>query len=173
MFEIRKAVPKDALGITIVNVYTWKTTYTGLMPDEVIDARIAELMERTEKCRTEIEKNDNFMVASVENNIIGFCCCGKSRNQAYLDSGEIYALYVLRGFQGTGAGKALFSAGARKLTAAGCSSMIVNCLQGNPSLDFYRHMGGKVVAQRRDEIKNRVITEDVIYFKIKEYGAQQ
>ena len=76
MFEIRKAVPEDALGITIVNVYTWKTTYTGLMPDDVIDARIAELMERTEKCRTEIEENDNFMVASVENNIIGFCRCG-------------------------------------------------------------------------------------------------
>jgi GNAT superfamily N-acetyltransferase len=167
MFEIRKAVPEDALGITIVNVYTWETTYAGLMPDEVIDARIAELAERAKKCRADIEENDNFMVAAVGHTIIGFCCFGKSRSPAYRDSGELYAVYVLRGFQGTGAGKALFSAGARELTAVGCSSMIVNCLQGNPSLAFYRHMGGKVVAQRQDEIKDRIITENIIYFNIK------
>lgn len=35
MIEIRKAIPEDALGITIVNVYTWKTTYTGLIPNEL------------------------------------------------------------------------------------------------------------------------------------------
>ena len=35
--QIRKALPIDALGITIVNVYTWKTQYTGLLPDELID----------------------------------------------------------------------------------------------------------------------------------------
>lgn len=166
MFEIRKAVPRDALGITIVNVYTWKTTYTGLMPDEVIDARIAELTVRAEKCRADIEKNDNFMVAAVGQTIIGFCCFGASRNQAYQDSGEIYAVYVLRGFQGTGAGRALFSACVKELTARGCSSLIVNCLAGNPSLGFYRHMGGKAVAQRQDEIKNRIITENIIYFKL-------
>lgn len=42
--EIRKAIHSDALAITIVTVYTWKRTYTGLMPDEVIDARVNEIM---------------------------------------------------------------------------------------------------------------------------------
>lgn len=166
MFKIRKAVPEDALGITIVNVYTWKTTYTGLMPDEIIDSRIAELTERAEKCRTGIEKNGNFIVAAVGHTVIGFCCYGKSRNEAYKDSGEIYAIYVLRGYQGSGAGKALYSAGMKELSAQGYSSVIINCLQGNPSLGFYKHMGGKVAAQSQDEIKGKTIVENIVYIEI-------
>lgn len=166
MFEIRKAVSEDALGITLVNVYTWKTTYTGLMPDEVIDSRIGELIERAKKCRIDIEQNDNFFVAAVGHTIVGFCCYGKSRNKTYQNSGEIYALYALRGYQRLGIGKALFSVSIRTLIANGYSSMIINCLSGNPSLGFYQHMGGKIAAQREDGIKGRCITEDIFYFEI-------
>lgn len=166
MFDIRKAVPEDALGITIVNVYTWKTTYPGLMPDKVIDSRIAELIERAEKCRIDIEQNDNFFVAAIGHTIIGFCCYGISRNKIYNTSGEIYALYALKGYQGLGVGKALFSAGTNALKDRGYSSMIINCLYGNLSLGFYQHMGGKIVAQRQDIIKGKRITEDILYFEI-------
>lgn len=166
MFEIRKAVPDDALGITIVNVYTWKTTYSVLMPENVIDARIAELRDRAEKCRADIVRNGNFFVAAEKSTIVGFCRYGGSRNDAYKDSGEINAIYVLRGFQGMGAGRALFSAGIEGLKAEGYASLILNCLRGNPALDFYRHMGGKVVAARCDEIQGVEITEDILYFEI-------
>lgn len=49
MVNIRKAQREDALGITIVQVYTWKTTYEGVMPDEMINIRIEELRERADK----------------------------------------------------------------------------------------------------------------------------
>lgn len=166
MFYIRKAVPEDALGITIVNVYTWKTTYPGLIPDKVIDSRIAELIERAEKCRIDIEQNDNFFVAAIGHTIIGFCCYGISRNKIYNTSGEIYALYALKGCQRLGVGKELFSAGTNALKDRGYTSMIINCLYGNPSLEFYQHMGGKIVAQRQDTIKDKSITEDILYFEI-------
>ena len=166
MFDIRKAVPEDALGITIVNVYTWKTTYPGLMPDEVIDSRIAELIEKAEKCRIDIEQNDNFFIAVIGHTIIGFCCYGISRNKKYNASGEIYALYVLTGCQGLGVGKALFSAGTNALKDRGYSSIIINCLHGNPSLGFYQHMGGKIISQKKDDIKDKSIIEDILYFEI-------
>ncbi|MCI1966931.1 MAG: GNAT family N-acetyltransferase [Oscillospiraceae bacterium] len=166
MFEIRKAVSQDALGITIVNVYTWKTAYAGLMPDRLLDGRIARLREQTERCRLDIVKDDSFLVAVVGQTVVGFCRFGSSRNQAYRDSGEINAIYVLRGYQGTGIGRALFSAGARKLLSQGYSSMIVNCLQGNSALLFYRHLGGTVVAQREDKIEGGTIKEDIIYFNL-------
>lgn len=166
MFEIRKAIPDDALGITIVNVYTWKMTYTGLLPDELIDARIDELKYLAKKRKEDIEKNANFIVVSIANTIIGFCSYGKSRNELFMDSGEINAIYVLHGFQGDGLGKKLFLAGAKELKHMGYSSVIINCLQGNPSIEFYKHMGGNVVSKRKDKIKETVITEDILYFKI-------
>ena len=165
MFDIRKAAPEDALGITIVNVYTWKTAYSGLMSEEAIDSRIAGLLEKSEKCRADIEQNDNFYVAAIGHTVIGFCCYGISRNPAYRNSGEIYGLYALKGYQGLGVGRTLFSAAADALSAKGFSSLIVNCLHGNPSLGFYQHMGGKIVAQREDDLYGTHITEDVLYFE--------
>lgn len=166
MFEIRKAIPDDALGITIVNVYTWKTSYTGLIPDELIDERIDELKYLAKKIREDIEKNDNFIVASIGKTIIGFCSYGNSRNESFMDSGEIIALYVLHGFQGDGVGKELFLTATKELKHMGYSSVIINCLQGNSSIEFYKHMGGNVLSKRKDEIKGKLITEDIIYIKI-------
>jgi ribosomal protein S18 acetylase RimI-like enzyme len=165
MFEIRKAVPDDALGIAIVNVYTWKTTYTGLMPDDVIDSRIAELRARAEQLKADIEANDNFYAAVAGSTVVGFCIYGPSRNEAFGDAGEIFALYVLKGFQGTGVGRALFSAGAAALLASGRRGMIVNCLAGNPALAFYRHMGGRIVGRRADELAGARLVEEILFFE--------
>lgn len=101
MFEIRKAIPSDALGIAIVKAYTWKTTYTGLIPNELINTRIDELKNLAEKIKDK-----------------------------------------------------------------GYSSVIINCLQGNPSIEFYKHMGGSIISKRTDKIKCGIITEDILYFKI-------
>ncbi|URZ14910.1 GNAT family N-acetyltransferase [Clostridium felsineum] len=166
MFEIRKAIGEDALGISIVNVYTWKTTYTGLIPDELINKRINELKDLAEKRREDIKKNNNVIVISLENTIIGFCSYGKSRNTSFADSGEINALYLLQGFQGLGLGKKLFLTTIDELKQLGYSSVIINCLKGNPAMRFYKHMGGNIVSKREDEIKGRLIREDIIYIKI-------
>lgn len=166
MFEIRKATPEDALGITIVNVYTWKTTYTGLIPNELIDTRIAEVKSLASKRKDEIKNNNDFIIASVENIIVGFCNYGKSRNEAFADSAEINALYVLDGFQGDGIGRELLLAAIKELRDKGYLSVIINCLQGNPALEFYKHIGGIVVSKREDKINDIVITEDILYIKI-------
>lgn len=165
MVRIRKAVPQDALGITIVNVYTWKTTYAGLMPEDMIDSRIAGLRKRVERCRDDIERDDNFLVAAADETVVGFCIYGKSRNYDFKNCGEIFALYVLKGFQGTGLGKVLFSAGIKALLKQGMTSMILNCLRGNPSLGFYKHMGGKIVGQRTDESQDGKIMEDIVLYE--------
>jgi ribosomal protein S18 acetylase RimI-like enzyme len=163
---IRKATPKDALGISIVNTYTWKTTYFGLMPDILIDSRIDALKSRAEKCKSDIEQNDNFIVAVVDDTVIGFCLYGPSRNEDYKASGEIYALYVLKGYQGENIGKRLFIAGKNELIDRGYSSIIINCLKENPSLGFYEHMGGKIVGERHDCTNSQNLSEDILYFKI-------
>ncbi len=61
MYSIRKALPEDALGVAIVNVYTWKTAYHDLVPEEVLDVRIEQLRERARVCRDGIEKDGNVL----------------------------------------------------------------------------------------------------------------
>lgn len=164
-FQIRRAVPEDALGIAIVRVYTWKTTYTGLIPDTVIDGLIRDLSQIGEHLRASIETNHHYLVAVINGTVVGFCCFTSSRNNTYPDSGELTALYVLKGFQGQGIGKALLLAGAEQLRNMGYRSMIVNCLKGNPSLAFYQRMGGKIVADRQDILDGATLAEHIVYFE--------
>lgn len=35
-FKIRKAVASDAKGIAKVHVYSWRTTYANIVPDEYL-----------------------------------------------------------------------------------------------------------------------------------------
>lgn len=162
---IRRATERDALGIAIVNVYTWKTAYAGLLPEPMLNARVLALRERADTVRKAILQGELFWVAEADGAIAGFCMYGDTRNEAYRPAGEIYALYVLEGFQGTGLGRALFTAGARALAAAGHTRLLVNCLRGNPALVFYQHMGGRAVAERHDEIQGCRMTEDIVLFE--------
>lgn len=166
MIQIRKAIPEDALGIAIVNVYTWKTTYSGLLPDDFINSRIDRLAEIADRNRNEIEENNNFIVATVDNTIVGFVWYGKSRNEEFIDSGEVYAIYVLSGFQGKCVGRMILTACIEELKKEGCNSVIINCLEGNKSLEFYKHMGGKVIGKRKDKIKEIFMIEDIIVLEI-------
>ena len=165
MVVLRSATPEDALGITIVNVYTWKTAYTGLVADALIDERIRCLQARAAITRQTIAQEKACFVVAVDGAaIIGFCMFGASRDAAEPGAGEVYALYVLRGYHGQGVGKRLFAAAVQGLRAMGHERMILNCLKGNPALGFYRHMGGVPVRERTDEVAGHRITEDVLLF---------
>lgn len=166
MVKIQKAIPEDALGIAIVNVYTWKTAYSGLIPNDFIDSRIDRVIEIADRNRRDIEVRNNFIVAKEDNTVIGFAWYGKSRNEEFIDSGEIYALYVLSGFQGKGIGREIFDSCIGELKKEGYESLIINCLEGNKSMEFYKHMAGKVVGKSSDEIHGVHLTSDILLFEI-------
>ena len=166
---VRPAVVRDAAGIAIVRAYTWATAYHGLMPDSVLKSRIESVPSAAGRMKSLIESGAfSYAVAVADHTVIGFVSWGKSRDERYPDDGEIGALYVLKGYSGCGAGKALFTCAADDLKKNGYDTMIVNCLEGNPSIGFYRYMGGEVVGQRKDEIAGgHIITENVLRFALK------
>ena len=69
MVVLRSATPEDALGITIVNVYTWKTAYTGLVADALIDERIRCLQERAAITRQTIAQEKACFVVAVDGEV--------------------------------------------------------------------------------------------------------
>lgn len=166
MVNIRMAKPEDALQIAIVNVYTWKTQYSGLMTEEVIDDRVASVEQMAAKNRQRIIDDANYIVAEVDGTIVGFTRFAKSTYKDYEDAGEIYALYLLKGFNGKGLGRKLFEAARDELKKSGYNKMIIKCLKGNPTLDFYKYMGGQVIGEDKMIMDNAVLEEDVLVYDI-------
>lgn len=164
--EIRQAVATDATGIAIVAAYTWLTAYKGLMPDSVLDVRIDAVPTNAQRIKRLIENGaSNYAVAVYDGTVIGFVNWGKSRNQDF-PGGEINAFYLLKGFNGKGIGRKLFDYAVAQLKKDGYKTMIVNCLDGNPSIEFYRHMGGKIVGQREDDVFGHTTKENILQFEI-------
>lgn len=160
---IRPAVPEDGLGIAQVQAYTWKTTYAGLMPDAVLDKRIAEIPQRAEKNRERILDGETFFVLESEKKVVGMAVCKPSRNPDYPEDGEIQAIYILKEYQGRGLGRKLFSHCEEYLRKCGHSNMIVNCLDGNPTAHFYGKMGGAEVGKRCDLLGEGVMLHETIF----------
>ena len=163
MISIVKAQKEDALQIAIVNVYTWKTQYQGLIPDEVIDFRIENIERSENKISSRIAEDRQYFVAKKYNTVIGFCRYGKSD---FGDYGEIHALYVLKGFSKKGIGRLLFESAKEELNKMGFKRFRINCLKNNPTLDFYIHMGGKITGEFENEIVGHKIKEDILFFDI-------
>ena len=168
MFEIREAQPQDALGITIVNNFAWKLAYTGLVPEELINRRIEDLLPRTEKTRLGIEQNGHYLVAAEEGTVVGFCIYGPERDAEIPGRSEVYALYVLPGYQKRGVGRALLKAAWESLKAEGAALGVVHCLRGNPALHFYQRMGGKIIGQWSDDASGFWMDGDTLLFELAE-----
>lgn len=166
MVNIRAAKPEDALQIAIVNVYTWKTQYSGLIPEEVIDNRVVNVEQMAMKNKQRIIEDDNYIVAEVDGTVVGFTRFAKSIYKDYENAGEIYALYLLKGFNGKGIGKKLFEAAKNELKKYGYNKMIIKCLKGNPTLDFYKYMGGQVIGEDKMILDDAVLEEDVLIYDI-------
>jgi len=163
---IRPAVVSDAPEIEAVRLYTWKTTYLGLMPEKMLDQRIADIEKRTEITRQKIADGQPFFAAEYDGQIVGMAVCTPSRNPDYPGDGEIQAIYILKAFQGLGIGRKLFDFCCEYLRGCGHTEMIVNCLDGNPSAAFYEKMGGQVIGKRQDPLGDTVINEIIFRFAI-------
>lgn len=96
--------------------------------------------------------------------MVGILSYGNSRNEKYVDCGEINAIYVLDEYQGYGIGKSLFLTGINELINKGYNNMILNVLKGNKTISFYEHFGGKKVDSRFDKFGNDIIEEYIMYF---------
>jgi GNAT superfamily N-acetyltransferase len=164
LLHIRPAAAEDAPEIEYVRLYTWKTTYSGLMPEEMLDQRIADIAKRTEVTRQKIKEGLPYFAAEYQGRIVGMAVCTPSRDPDYPQDGEIQAIYILKAYQGLGIGRALFSFCREYLCSCGHKEMIVNCLEGNPSAAFYEKMGGKAVGKRQDPMGDIVIKETIFRF---------
>ncbi len=105
---IREAILSDYRGIGKVHVDSWISTYTGIMPDVVLEKLSYERSSNKWKVNigNSIENPiEVLLVAEVNDNIIGFCCGGLNRDSYYTEfQCELSAIYILDSFQEQGIG---------------------------------------------------------------------
>ncbi|MFJ5764413.1 GNAT family N-acetyltransferase [Lysinibacillus sp. NPDC093210] len=143
-FKIRKATESDAKGIAKVHVDSWRTTYANIVPDEYLMDLSYENRELL--WRKNISNDAIFVAENNEGDILGFSSGGKERSGKYIGfEGELYAIYLLKEYQGQGIGRALVTAIVEEIKGMGLCSMLVLVLKDNSSRRFYEALGGKKI----------------------------
>lgn len=144
---IRQAKRSDIENIASVQVSSWNTTYRGLLPDEIIDARTVE--SRIENMTTHWKGFEGDLVSRIvlvaENDtkeIVGFAAGGDIFHSGYSYDSEGYAFYVLEEYQQQGIGTLLMDELVTFLVSMNFKSMIIWVLEENPACEFCAKLGG-------------------------------
>ena len=138
---VRPAVPQDAVALAAVHVATWRDAYAGLLPDDFLAGLVVEeWAERWRGRLSEIAAPLFTLVFETGGRVRGFVSGGPDRHGHA--GGEVFAIYVDPGCQGSGAGRLLMSAAVRSLAEAGFTEARLWVLAGNrPARGFYEAQG--------------------------------
>ncbi len=156
--KIRKATVEDAEKIIDITIDVWHSTYKDLIPNELIERLQVKTQQRIEKKKLDIAEKQNTYVAIFNGQIVGFASYGKSLNEKYPRSGEIYSIYILEEYQGLHIGRMLTISLLQELINQGYTTLIAECLVGNPANKFHESIGG---------IPIDTISEDLIGYNFK------
>lgn len=163
-YLIRKKTKEDCASVAHVLTVAWNETYKGIVDDDFLNRLYETEEKRAINSYNKFNENDNHqLVLEVDNKVVGFVDVGSTDEMNYDNCSELHAIYIISEYKGQGYGKKLFEAGIQELKKLGYDKMIIGCLNGNPSNEFYKHMGGKLIKTRIFE--KLQLPENVYYFE--------
>ena len=158
---VRPARVADAPAISRVHRESWRTTYAGILPLEVIAREAGRKSE--DSWRGWLEQADRASATLVAERpgegIVGFSFCGPARAPLEGLEAEIYALYVLQVHQRRGVGRELVRASARHFVRLGLFGFYLWVLKANRARFFYDALGGEVVAEKTERLGGHPFNE--------------
>lgn len=142
---VRIAVPNDAPEIARVHVSSWRSTYSGLLPDDFL-ASLSEMGYSERWRRLIADGTSRVYVVEHEGEVVGFASGGRERAGETGYEGELYAIYVLDRAQRHGFGRELVRATVAGLRELRLGDMIIWVLRDNSTARaFYERLGGVYV----------------------------
>lgn len=132
---IRPMLPEDVAAKGYVHWKSWQETYPGMVDADYLSRLTLE------KC-VDMAKQwpDNILVALLDGEVVGFSAYGTCRSEDLPDSGEVFAVYVLKKAQKMGIGRKLMDAAFEKLKSF--DTIAIWALdQNRNAIAFYEHYG--------------------------------
>ena len=125
--------PEEIRGKAYVHWKSWQETYPGM-----VDAGYLQHLT-LESCEERAFRwTSDTWIAKLDGKVVGFAAFGVSREEP--GAGELYALYVLRDFQGQQIGRRLMQLCLQELS--GCKRIYLWALAANEkALRFYERFG--------------------------------
>lgn len=164
--NIRVASIHDAEGIAYVHVRSWATTYAGLISDSYLSSmKIEDRKDRWEKIFHHRHIEEGTYVAVEQERIIGFIDGGKAREAEDGYDAEIYAIYLLEEAQRKSHGKKLINTLVHHFRSKNYHSVMVWVLEQNPSIEFYRKLGGQFIRKQKIKIGEEMLVEVALGWK--------
>ena len=156
LIEVRPAKAADAAAVASTHDEAWRSAYQGIIPG----AELEKLINRRgpQWWDSAIRKGSRVSVLVFGDKVAGYANYGRNRARSLHFEGEIYELYLRPEFQGLGFGRRLFTSARRDLLQSGLKSMVIWALSDNdPATEFYRALGGRMVARslRRSSGRSR------------------
>jgi GNAT superfamily N-acetyltransferase len=153
---IRPATVDDVEAFVSMKNDAWRWAYTGILPDEhldalTIDAQVARWRDRFARPGPAA---DWVFVAVDEDRVVGVAGAGPSRDDdATPSTGELAMLYLDRDHLGRGLGRALHDRALDALRAASYTRATLWVLEANQrGRGFYGHVGWTPDGTRSDHM---------------------
>jgi ribosomal protein S18 acetylase RimI-like enzyme len=148
MSVIRQARLQDARAIGRIEVETWRATYAGVLPDNMLLRMSTERQTASWAGFLRHRAGDVWVAQHEEMGVVGFGNCGPQRDAAIGFGGEVYTLYIAPDAQGLGLGRQLLRALFARLVDCGHRSALVWVVRANPARFFYERLGGRQIMHR-------------------------
>ncbi|HUP98768.1 MAG TPA: GNAT family N-acetyltransferase [Usitatibacter sp.] len=150
---VRLAKRADADGIARVHRDSWRTTYGGILPLDVIAAHSGrKSAEAWEQRLAEGPEREGTYIAERYGRIVGFASCGPARHRLEGLEAEVYTLYVLQEHQRRGIGRELVRACARHFVRRGEFGFYLWVLKANRARMFYEALGGQEIGEKTERL---------------------
>ena len=150
---VRLARAADADAVAHVQRESWRTSYAGILPLDVIASHAGTSDAIAWKRRISRQAPDAATwIAERSGKVVGFASCGQARDTLRGLDAEIYALYVLQDEQRRGVGRELVRACARHFARRGLFGFYLWVLKANRARMFYGALGGEEVGEKVERL---------------------
>ncbi|MDH6267597.1 GNAT superfamily N-acetyltransferase [Rhizobium sp. SG_E_25_P2] len=148
--ELRRADASDARAVAETHRQSWMHAYSGLIPHRAL----LQMLERRKEdwWRRAAQGPSTLLLLDIGGTIAGYTTIGVNRAPALKQDGEIYELYILPEFQGTGLGSYMFREARAILKGLGMRGLAAWCLEDSEhAVTFFRASGGLDVAEGMED----------------------
>ena len=164
--NIKEASLADILVIQKLAYEIWPVAYREILSNEQLQFML-ENMYSFSSLESQITELKHLFLLTFENNLpIAFASYSEVSETEEEKKYKLHKIYVLSQYQGKGVGKSIIQFISEKITSSIKTTLILNVNRFNNSVEFYKHLGFRVIMEEDINIGNGFWMNDYVMEKI-------